>query len=252
VNEEPYAPPGELPEAGPGSKVALLVVAAIAGLCLLAGLAVVLLLPLLTRAGEGANLTRCNNTLRQLGLGAVQYSADKRFFPHVTRSLQFDGDAETNHGPKAFRALRNLGYVSHAELFVCPSSQDHPTDLDPRDHGAWFWGGRTRRDPTANPLTDGQQDPTLLETDELSYGWTRRAYPMDAPSNTPLAADRAVRGLLELEAPQPGQIGNHHGALLVVYVDARVNEVRLEGGHEAYLELLDLQGGALGLVPPGQ
>lgn len=149
------------------------------------------------RAQEGqlerANRARCSNYLRQLGLAAIQYADDKRFFPHVGKIKDLDGGYRTNVTPRLIRALTFYGYHDDPEGFVCPSSQDEwlPAHEAARaDMRRWLWGGKENTDATTSPLLVDGKDPTLAETSELSYGWTRRGLTSNARSSSQLAADR--------------------------------------------------------------
>src|SRR5581483_3337466 len=54
---------------------------------------------------------RCRSNLRQIALGAIQYVDDKRFFPHVHKISELDGDARTNDAPRSLRALFHFDYL---------------------------------------------------------------------------------------------------------------------------------------------
>lgn len=132
--------------------------------------------------------TACQSQLRSLALAAINYSDDKRFFPHVNRLQQYHGDETTGDTSKVFRALLFYGYLEDPSLLVCPGS---PTDRAHaisaavrEDSRRWFWGGQERPfDPASSPYdlgnspyTDGAPDPALRDNRELTYQWTRRGY----------------------------------------------------------------------------
>ncbi len=173
---------------------------------------------------ERAHRTRCANLLRQFGLAAIQYSDDKRFFPHVNKIRTLDGDYDSNHTPRTVRALMYYGYHDNPEGWVCSESFDGY--VPPRDQAweaprRWFWSGGILKTPVASPFLDGASDPTLRATDELSYGWTRKGYTANTRSMTMLGADRAVR--THSADPMPaGELGNHDDGLNVVRADATV------------------------------
>jgi len=255
MGEEHYEQHGA--EGGGGSKVWVIVLVVIAAVCLLGivimGVLGALLMPALMKAKEQANTTKCSNNLRQLGLAALQYTDDKRFSPHVTGLQELDGDANTNHGPKVVRVLLNMGYSNSPEAFICPSSYDRYLPTRNYDTRVWAWEGLTRTDPTAEPLTDGTYDPTLVETDELSYGWTRRAYNSSMRSTVPLAADRSLRqDDVDAAYLEPGEAGNHTDGVNVVQADASVRFRNTDLDPNAFSDLLAPDGDALGLVSPRQ
>jgi hypothetical protein len=199
---------------------------AFVALLLGAGFLPVLLAPALPSRHSGS---RCGSNLRQLGLAAIQYSDDKRFFPHVKGLRELDDGYDSNHAAKSVRALQYYGYHDNPEGWICPSSSDtfvHITasavQMDPR---LWFWNGTSL--PTTptwrSPFVDGQPDPTLRETPELSYGWTRKGMNSNARSISLLSADRAVREVEGTGASAlAGEVGNHIEGTYVLRVDATV------------------------------
>lgn len=155
-----------------------------------------LVVPTALLAQEGlkgkAEQTRCANNLRQLGLAAICYADDKRYFPHVGPLRELDGGYATSATPRVVRALVYFGYHDDPEDFVCPGSDDdwRPVpDAARQDMRRWGWAGRLNEELTT-PLLGGV-DPTLAETTELSYGWTRRGMTTNVRASFPLAADRA-------------------------------------------------------------
>ena len=247
-----------------GSKMWIwILVAVLVGFCLV-GIAVVgimatLTMPALMKAKQKANQTKCASNLRQLGLGALQYGDDKRFLPHVGSIQELDGGAETSDGPHAIRALINGGYFDSAEVLVCPESFDvfvpPPPGAQPNP-GEWFWGGDTRPNGriSTSSITDGMQDPTLMECDELSYGWTRRGLNNNVRSTQPLAADRGLRTGDDLAVGEPGEFGNHEEGLNVVHAEASTQWLSTTADPNAFDALLDDadRAPALGLVPRQQ
>jgi hypothetical protein len=164
----------------------------------------------LLSANAKAEMSKCSGNLRQLGLAAIQHADDRRFYPWVG-----DGGVDTNCSTRAVRSLYVAGYHDNPEGFVCPASSDASRTTDE----AWTWRGATTVDPTSPEATD----PTLAETTELSYGWTRARLNANVASTTALAADRAVRHADFREEPSltsddPLQ-GNHVGGLNVVQTD---------------------------------
>lgn len=215
-----------------------------------------LALPALGGVSEKAQRTRCVSNLRQLGLAALQYADDRRFFPHVGPIRELDGGVDTNDTPRALRALVRHGYLDGGHVFVCPSSADEADPADPPASSSWTWrSARGARD--ADPLGPGPTaDPVLAETTELSYGWTRRGRSSNTRCNVPLAADRAVRhpdmADPDVTSDDPLQ-GNHLGGLSVLRADASVEwrSVAHDGPEVAGLALVDgPHEGALAILDP--
>lgn len=192
------------------------------------------LVPGLARAQRSATRSRCYNDLRMLGLAALQYADDERAFPHLGPRSVLDGGTDTPATTKAVRTLLWRGYHDRPQGWVCVASADIDvpiTDAAVReDLRRWFWGGAARGDPERPPFSDGLPDPALDATDELSYGWTRRALGANVRSSSALAADRAQHDPERAEAP-PGERGNHEDGAAVVRADGTVEWVA--GGEDA-------------------
>ena len=105
------------------------------------------LIPAMRLRRPRANRTKCSNNLRQLGLAAIQYADDKRFFLHVRGRAALDGGMETSDTPRKVRQLMDLGYHDNPEGWICPSSDDLSVPItDPAvKSGAagWSWNGQT-------------------------------------------------------------------------------------------------------------
>lgn len=178
-----------------------------------------------------ATQLQCTNHLRQLGLAAMQYSDDKRFFPHVGKVQELDGGYTTNASTKATRALMWYGYHADPEKFVCPATPDRALPIEDAgvkaDLRTWFWAqDYGRASPRANPFVDGAADPALSATSELSYGWTRRGLNANGRHDVKVAADRSR--------------ANHGDGWNVLALDATVTWV---GDPEAQAQLLSTTAG---------
>ncbi len=179
-------------------------------------------------AREKALRTKCAGNLRQLSLSSIQYTDDKRLYPHVEGLRVVDGGYDSDHSPQKFQTLYYYGYHDAPEGWVCPASEDAP--LPP---GRNLRGGASRlfgmqvgitRSSGRTPLRDRISRPTLRETSELSYGYQRKATMAGARSTTPIIADRAVyhRADEDSETLKPGELGNHGAGSYVAYVDGTV------------------------------
>jgi hypothetical protein len=171
--------------------------------------------------------TKCFGNLRQLGIAAIIYADDKRFFPHVGRISELDGDYDSNDTPQTFRALMYYGYHDNPEGWVCPASYDLFVPLSRRAQESprtWFWEGDLVSSE-ASPFSEANSDPSLRHTSELSYGWTRKGYTGNVRSTALLGVDRAVRtrtsGAEDLTVPA-GEVGNHDDGVALLRADATV------------------------------
>lgn len=100
-----------------GVIVGILVLVGVIGV----GVMAALLLPALTKAKAKAYSTKCSNNLRQIGLGAIQYADDKRFYPH---------DPANPTGPGAIALMMAANYLDDPETFVCPHAPQTPQGYD--------------------------------------------------------------------------------------------------------------------------
>lgn len=205
--------------------VELLVVIAIIGVL------ATLLMPALMKARERGNRTKCSNNLRQIGMGAIQYADEKRFYPHFQRTRDLDGSTDAKDVAVDMRILTYFGFIENPESFICPSSQDVVSPApspDPAldDMKTWSFGGERG---TAGSTKPPCQEPDLIpdnfqDMTDLSYGWTRRGLTSTVTGTTILAADRAAIDPTEgatAEGAVGAMTGNHEG-WSVLYADASV------------------------------
>jgi type II secretory pathway pseudopilin PulG len=211
---------------GAGLIIGVVVAVCVGGVCLI-GVLAALLMPALTKAKSKANRTKCSNNLRQVGLAMIMYADDKRFYPHVGPTGSLDGDVTSSDSPRSARALLYYGYHDAPSGWICPDSYDLAWSGNAPTAGVgspatWFWAGGTVPASGLSPFVDGQRDPALDQTDELSYGWTRRGLNSNTRATATLSADRARRSD---PAATDVLAGNHADGWNVGYADGTVTWV---------------------------
>lgn len=211
--------------------IELLVVIAIIGIL------ATLLMPALLKAKEKANQTKCANNLKQIGVSAIQYSDDKRFFPHMAKLSTLDGDFQSSTAAQCIRALTFYNYCDNPESYICPSSPDQFTPLTNDAKGdirLFSWNGnKNTADLTKSPLYEGKNndDVGLDKMLDLSYGWTRRGLTSNSTSTNLVAGDKArILSNTDDSGTQSGGhkdnlIGNHKDTMQTVCVDAHTIRV---------------------------
>jgi hypothetical protein len=114
--EPEFAQPVAPPPKGRGALffiVIILAVLFVLGICMV-GVFATLLTPALLKAKMKANETKCGNNLKQLGLAAIQYADDNRYFPNVPSDPT---------GRKAMELLVPK-YCDSSQVFTCPCQED--------------------------------------------------------------------------------------------------------------------------------
>jgi type II secretory pathway pseudopilin PulG len=238
------APPPAKSKAG---LIIGIVLALFVGGVVVIGILAALLMPALMKAKQKANRTKCSNNLRQAGLAMIQYADDKRFYPHVNRLQDLDGDVTSSDSPRIARTLVWYGYIELG-AYVCPESFD--LEFNPASPGVssprtWFWGGQTIAESELSPLVDGNADPTLDSTDELSYGWSRRGMNSNVRSTALISADRALKD------PTATSVltGNHDDGWNVGQADGTVSWVQPPADHLTLTDKAVPESGYLSIKP---
>jgi hypothetical protein len=102
--------------------IILVIVAVLFGICVIGGgIMAALMAPALMKAKEKANQTRCQNNMRQIALGALQYADEKRFMPHVPSDPT---------GAAAIELLFKFNYLDNREVLSCPSAEAPGVDYE--------------------------------------------------------------------------------------------------------------------------
>ncbi|MEZ0230230.1 MAG: hypothetical protein ACAI25_16530, partial [Planctomycetota bacterium] len=134
--------------------------------------------------------------LKNLGLAAIQYSDDKRFFPHSIAVSKLAGGIESDEAAFAARLLIRFDYAL-PEDFVCPATADD----------------RAAEQPRLVPL---------LAATDISYGYTRRGLTTGSMSTNLVFADRSRRvpELADMALRDGPLRGNHRSCMAAVHLDA--------------------------------
>jgi len=180
--------------------IELLVVIAIIGI--LAGF----LLPALAKAQEAAKRASCMNSVRQVGLGMIQYAMDHEdAYPATVNSTGgevpgWDGTTVTTEpSSSAFALLIQTGYISSPKVFICPSSPDRVRDP-----------GSTTPYPSDYKNADLQD--LILGGSECSYGWdpTKRHTGSNALiADKPGSPTSGNQGAIQNNSPNHAQEGQN-------------------------------------------
>ncbi|MEZ0230283.1 MAG: DUF1559 domain-containing protein, partial [Planctomycetota bacterium] len=144
---------------------------------------------------RGRNATKCSNNLKQIGMAAIQYMDDKRFFPHLAKQKELQGGWKTNTATRICRALTYYNYNDNPETYICPDAADQFVPLSQAarvDIRAFRWNGAEGPPTEPPPMFAGAaSDVPLCDSTDLSYGWTRRGLSGVSMSTMPLAGDKS-------------------------------------------------------------
>jgi hypothetical protein len=197
------------------------------------GLGIGFLLPARGLADDKASeRTKCSNNLKQIALAAIQYTDDKRFFPHIAKITELDKKGDTTPAgndvpPRCLRSLVYFNYIDSPGVFACPSSGKAPKEVSEavkNDTKKFGWDGSTPEQTKVGPITcadkkDGDADALT----DLQYSWTVRGLTANAQSTNLLSGDRARK----CGARTKQKIdGNHEEGWSVVYLDAHTGWVK--------------------------
>jgi prepilin-type N-terminal cleavage/methylation domain-containing protein/prepilin-type processing-associated H-X9-DG protein len=124
------------------------------------GILAAMLLPGLSRAREAARRASCANNLKQVGLALKMYASESKGAYPPLQDRMGDDCATPNQRTLMFRGRSMYPeYLTDAEILVCPSDANGPTEYDA---GRW-----SRTDSVDGSRVGGSINPCLMDT--LSY-----------------------------------------------------------------------------------
>lgn len=124
------------------------------------GILAAMLLPGLSRAREAGRRASCASNLKQVGLALKMYSSESKGAYPPLQDRMGDDCTTPNQRTLMFRGRSMYPeYLTDAEILVCPSDANGPTEYDA---GRW-----SRADSLDGSRIGGSVNPCLLDT--LSY-----------------------------------------------------------------------------------
>jgi len=204
-------------------------------------------------------------------MAAIQYSDDKRFFPHITKISTLDGGCSTDVSARAVHTLIFYNYDDSPEGFICPSSPDQFKPLEPdarQDIRNFFWTGGA--EPSASNLIysplyqsggAATGDVALTSMVDLSYGWTKRGCTTNTQSTVFVLGDKS-RVLTSTDSASTSgsgahinnMVGNHKDCMLTACVDAHTVRLTPSGDSQTTVNIAQTSqatgniGGYLGVL----
>lgn len=199
-----------------------------------------ILIPVLSAARESANRVKCASNLRQIGIAMHNYASDHKRYPSLclmgsgvtgyfhnqpslTRDPFRDG-VPANDVTGAMFLLLRCGYLSTTAVFICPSTDHKPADLQgyqPADLYNFFLSdppGGNYSYSFADPYTDNLHCPEFRLVPELPGDFVLGADRNDCPDRCASLTYTADPNLLK-------QMTSRNHALKgenVLYNDGRV------------------------------
>ena len=194
------------------------------------GILAAILFPVFSRAREGARRVSCSSNLKQIGLGAMQYTQDNANILMRNWSGTDFGPSDATERYKWMDAIQP--YIKNTKVFTCPSDSLNPPYIyrDGQNYGSYCINGayfsepvNVRRSPNIAHLSR-IRDPsgTLWVTEShaesganYSIGWP------DVATNPTIDETVSPRKFDRL-------IERHLGTLNVLYCDGHVKAVSLD------------------------
>jgi prepilin-type N-terminal cleavage/methylation domain-containing protein/prepilin-type processing-associated H-X9-DG protein len=124
-----------------------------------------ILFPVFGRARENARRTSCQSNLKQIGLGALQYSQD--YDEKMVRASYGDGDGDGRSQPNRYKWMDAVQpYIKSVQLFNCPSdSQPFGRPYIPSVYGVGPANNANFGSYSINCRGDGRTGPSASDSD---------------------------------------------------------------------------------------